>query len=86
LVEGVYVLHNYQHTDLVHEAVWGRVVVTAGVSEMQGGSCLVADHLVYVAAVAAACLQLLVHELCNRWGKTLRDLLLKIKMLKFHSA
>jgi len=54
--------------------VWGQGVVTARVSEMWGGSCLVADHLVCVAAVAAACLQLLVHELCNRRGKTARVL------------
>ena len=57
-------LHHYQNTDLVHEAVWGQVVVTARVSEMLGGSCLVADQLVCV--VAVACLRLLVHELCNR--------------------
>jgi len=56
--------------DLVHEAVWGQVVVTARVSEMWGGSCLVADHLVRVAAVAAACLQLLVHELSRPPKKT----------------
>jgi len=66
LVSGIFVLYNYQDTDLVHEVVWGQVVVTARVSETWGGSCLVADHLVCVAAVAAACLQLLVHELCNR--------------------
>lgn len=56
--------------DLVHEAVWGQGVVTARVSEMWGGSCLVADHLVCVAAVAAACLQLLVHELSRPPKKT----------------
>jgi len=61
-----YTTTNYQDTYLVHEAVWDQVVATARVSEMWGGSCLVADHLVCVAAVAAACLQLLVHELCNR--------------------
>jgi len=44
--------------------VWGQVVVTARVSEMLGGSCLVADQLACV--VAVACLRLLVHELCNR--------------------
>ena len=82
----LYYYYYYQDTDLVHETVWGQVVVTARVSEMWGGSCLVVDHLVCVAAVAAAYLQLLVHELCNRWGKTARVLFLKIRMMKFHAT
>lgn len=54
-----------QQTNLVHVAARGQGAGAAGASEMQGASCLGADHLV----AAAACSQLPVHELCNKWSQ-----------------
>lgn len=53
-----------KHTHLAHETAWGQGAVAAGVSEMQGASCLVA---------AAACSQLPAHELCNKWSDQINN-------------
>lgn len=47
-------LHLYQCTDLVCEAVRDKEAVAAEASEMQGGSCLGPDHLMCGVAAAAA--------------------------------